>query len=427
MPTNHPINSAKIKRLLEDADIYALVDILRDPAEPDLRAQAAAALGELHEVDATESLVRSHLEDPDNQVKSSARQALEQLLGSQVQVVIDSYRSGPPYPDAWLIEPGEEDEDEDEEEDFSPKISRLLDDRDLNALVTLLRNASRPDLRAEAAAALGELHNADATESLVRSHLEDPDETVQSAAFEALEELVGSQINMVIGSYRSGPAYPDPWLIEPGEDEEEDDEEEENDEVEVGEGYPEDGDLNLDGLMRVALHEPDLAMRQKAIRLLATSRDVRATDALAYLALRDKHKSVQSAARAALKERYGDQAEEILSNYQESFNPSPDEDEDEISEEELEEDEEFEEDEELSVEKEAGPSQEQEEEEEEAQHHGFDRIPRPADSEYPKVADRPYDNGGVIDEARFPWQTVLAVGLLIIVIIVAVLLLTGQL
>ena len=53
--------------------------------------------------------------------------------------------------------------------EYSPAIRSMLADRDLNALVAALRSPSDAGLRAQAARALGELGDIDATESLIRA------------------------------------------------------------------------------------------------------------------------------------------------------------------------------------------------------------------------------------------------------------------
>ena len=311
---------------------------------------------------------------------------------------------------------------------YNPKIRRLLEDRDLNGLVSVLRDPTDPDLRLQAAQALGELEDLDATESLVRSTIEDPDAAVQAAARQALDQLLGNRVDLVIRSYRSGPAEEDPWLVEPVS-EETGLEDEENDA----------GSIDLEGLLRVATHESNPGLRLKAIRLLALSSDMRATDMLAYLVLRGDSKELRETARLALEERFGDKAASLLQGYREieraASGDEDGEDLDEYDEDETEEDDiEDEEDLDQDFAEEVGDAEDKvlagdrvlaggkvfmdgEEEDEET---GDPRL-----SDFPRVTTS-YDRSRsqVIQEEGVPWMAILLV-VLIIAIVVIVLLLTG--
>jgi HEAT repeat protein len=186
--------------------------------------------------------------------------------------------------------------------DYSPAIRSMLRDRDLNALVTALRSPSDAGLRTQAARALGELGDIDATESLIRSVLEDPDSFVQAAARQSLQELHGNRSDLIIASYRGGKPELAEWLVEPDEEDPDLFNREDNHLSEV----------DIDGLLMVVSQESNPAIREKAIRALEHIHDTRSTDMLAFLALHGDNSSIRSAAMEVLQAHFGDQAAEIL-------------------------------------------------------------------------------------------------------------------
>ncbi len=186
--------------------------------------------------------------------------------------------------------------------EYSPAIRSMLKDRDLNALVAALRSPSDVALRAQAARALGEMGDVDATESLIRALKEDPDTAVQAAARQALTELHGSHSEMIIASYRGGPPEVDEWLVEP--------EDEDFDLLPRGDGPLTEADI--DGLLMVVSQESNPVIREKAIRALTHIQDTRSTDMLAFLALHGDEDAVRRAAREVLEAHFGDQAAEII-------------------------------------------------------------------------------------------------------------------
>jgi len=335
------MTSRQIQWLIEDHDLQGLVRFLRHPFDPILRAEAAQALGELDDLEAVEPLIRSSLEDPDLAVQKAARSALDELIGSEAKQAIASYRSGPPEMDPWLL-------DNLAEPTFitplqpNHTIRRLQSRRDLDGLVGWLRDPADPKVRQEAALALGEMGNLDATEWLIRAHIEDPNEEVRKTARQALDSLVGSQADLAISAYRSGPAETVPWLLaqaalaeEPSENEEEweelsgedlmdyldeaaagDEGEDEQDEdlADVPEGDPGD-DESLHGLITVLQTSRDPALRQRAFQHLLRSHNIHAIWYLAQTALNSDDPEMRAAAQAALDERFGDQAGGILQGY----------------------------------------------------------------------------------------------------------------
>jgi HEAT repeat protein len=338
--------SQKIKNLMEDKDLDGLVKILRNPADPGLRSEAAAALASLEDMEAVEPLIRATLQDPDASVQNAARTSLEALVGSQASLAISAYRSGPPDPDPWLMErfgspdrPGNGPDKTPESPDF--KLRYMKFQRDMYGLVSLLRSPADPVLRIRSAQALGELGDLEATEFLARSYLQDPDLEVREAARLALHDLVGSQADFAISSYRNGPQDSDAWLQDVSLSVGEDGEFEDETEWEEVEGVEEPSDLaetdpeqplglpaanpaqsrwdeeNLPGLIAVLTHESDPAMRMRAIRALKRSSDMRAIAALAQTSLWGDDESVRQAARQALEDRFGDDSADIIESYRE--------------------------------------------------------------------------------------------------------------
>jgi len=225
------------------------------------------------------------------------------------------------------------------------KIKFLLEYHDVNGLVNLLRDPQDPDLRGQAAEALGELDDMQAAEPLIRSILQDPDPAVQKTARASLENLIGSQASLAISAYRSGLDKSDPWLMETSSSDAGDaelDEEMEWEETEEDDESDEDADdldedgleslqdipasdsaqtrwdeENLHGLILVLSHESDPAMRLRAIRALKNSSNMAAIAALAQTSLWGDDTSVRQAAYAALKERFGDDADSVIESYRE--------------------------------------------------------------------------------------------------------------
>ncbi len=295
--------------------------------------------------------------------------------------------------------------------DYSPTVRAMLADRDLNALVAVLRSPADAGLRAQAARALGELGDVDATESLIRALSEDPDPAIQAAARLALTEMHGGNSELVIDSYRGGPPEMDEWLVEP--------EEEDIDVPSRGSGPVTEADI--DGLLMIVSQESNPVIREKAIRALAHIQDTRSTDMLAFLALHGDEDSVRSAAREVLEAHFGEQAEEIIQAANtdeedewadEEEGDLPDEDENESSEDEVDDEHDEELDEEL--------------EEDESESTGAWGLASPTSrpSDFPQGPSMASQDRGspVVQEVGVPWRILIIVGLAIL-ILAAVLLL----
>ena len=276
-----------------------------------------------------------------------------------------------------------------------PKIRRLLAERDLAGLTAILRQPDNPELRARAAWGLGELRDVEATESLARAVLEDPDPAVQTAARQALKDLLGTNAELTITAYR-GSTPPDGWLSGPH-----------GGEAQVEDLPQELGEADLTGLIMIVRHESNLPLRLKAIRILASSSDMRATETLAELTLKGDDPSLRGAAKQALEDRYGEDAEPIINSYRASAGET---DEDDFLEEEDE------------SEEEQGDEEDWDDEEEETDVSELfqpDPKNRPA-SPYQTVLDK-QPTYPVLEEMGIPWRTIFWI-LLIVVILVGIIL-----
>lgn len=288
-----------------------------------------------------------------------------------------------------------------------PKIKRLLADRDRSGLVTALRQPANADLRGQAAWALGELHDIEATESLVRAALEDPTPAVQAGARRALKVLLGSNAELTIASYRGALPPLDPWLSEP--------------EAAVGlvsiplpEDMPEElGEADLTGMIMIVRHESNIPLRLKAIQMLARSSDLRATETLADLALWGDAARLRATAKQALEDRYGEDAESILESYRSAAgetgedDPLEDEDDaddktsaDDLDEESEEDEDDWDEDTEDELSEDI--EDEESDESDESQFSAKNRPPSPYETTRAKQSTHP-----VVEEMGTPWQTIL--------------------
>jgi len=180
-----------------------------------------------------------------------------------------------------------------------------MEENDLAGLLALLRQPALPDLRGEAAMALGELGNFEATELLVRATREDPEAQVRAAAQRALTTMFGSEAGSVSASY-TGTAAPDPWLLEPNASDSEN---------MAAEPELNLSDIDLEGFVRVARYESSERLRLQAVHVLGRSPSPAATDVLAELALWGDSGKIRQAAHQALENIYGDASAEILENY----------------------------------------------------------------------------------------------------------------
>jgi hypothetical protein len=260
-------NNPSIEFLKSDNDLDGLVKALRSPRSSTLRAEAAQALGEMGDVKAVESLVRSTLEDPDSAVQAASSAALTQLLGSNAELAIASYRSGPPDPDPWIkpmlagdLLEGTWDTPNDggqsaatgQEDAWGASSDEVLDGKttwnqeDMDGLMALLRSNTPDELRLRAIQAMKSIPDARVVDALASVTLWGEGEAVRRSAKEALEDLVGDNLEEVLQGYQQAGYVEDDdegsqYLYlenEAGTGEEEEEETLEEDEPEPEPAYP---------------------------------------------------------------------------------------------------------------------------------------------------------------------------------------------
>ncbi len=209
---NQPDYSPAIRSRLDDRDLNALVAALRSPADAGLRAQAARALGEMGDIDGTESLIRSLLEDPDTAVQAAARQALTQMHGSRSELIIASYRNGPPEIDEWLVAP--------EDEDFPPAArgDGSLTDADIDGLLLVVSQESNPVIREKAIRALEHISDTRSTDMLVYLFLHSAESSTRSAARDVLQAHFGDKAAEIIQAANTNPEDDEEWSDEEDDD-----------------------------------------------------------------------------------------------------------------------------------------------------------------------------------------------------------------
>jgi hypothetical protein len=212
-----------IKELRKDKDLEQLIAALHYPADAQVRAQAASALGELNDSQAVESLIRATQLDPSVDVQAAARMALEEMFGNRAPGIIAAYPIDQDEQPWIAAAPDDQDEDDDEtveedEEDSldDEEMSEAQGDDsgedtggwtvdDLGPLVTILRSERDPFLRLRAAKALGRLgsHNMHAVEALAFTALWGESPSVRAAALQALVKIYGDAgAEQVINTFR---------------------------------------------------------------------------------------------------------------------------------------------------------------------------------------------------------------------------------
>lgn len=202
------------------------------------------------------------------------------------------------------------------------KIEDLYNDQDIKGLARELRRKEQPELRARAARALGQLGELGASDVLAGAALYDPDLEVQKAAKMALQELLGSQADMILRMAAADDAPDEPWLIS----------ENESAAGQFQDAYFADGEGEVDssvylqaeptarvdpdtihGLATLAGHgSTRKELRLKAIQSLADISDMNAIRVLGQLVLFAEEEEIRSAAESALKGILGDNLEEYL-------------------------------------------------------------------------------------------------------------------
>jgi HEAT repeat protein len=203
MRSHHPPKK-DIVLLARNGDLEKLVWALRDPDDAERRFASATALSNLGRFEATESLVRSSLEDPQEDVRQAAHAGLVQLLGvNPARDALNSYQAAEAPEDPWL-----------RQEDFNNETrGRLVEDRqsrsewapsDISGLSHILVYGKDPALRSKAINALSQIDDMQAIEVLVFAAQGSDEQFIRQAARKALEERYGEDIDSIIKNYLQG-------------------------------------------------------------------------------------------------------------------------------------------------------------------------------------------------------------------------------
>jgi hypothetical protein len=267
-----------VKELRKDKDIAQLIVALRYPADAQVRAEVAIALGELNDSQAVESLIRSYQLDPSVEVQTAARQALEEMFGNRAASIIQAYPIDPDE-EPWIApsqnyledetdEKGEEDEGENldgEDLDETPgdeAVDDAIDETDgwtmddLGPLITILRGERDPRMRLRAAKALGSLgsNNMHAVEALAVTSLWGESPSVRAAALQALVKIYGdARAEQVINTFRD---------MQTGQGQVETDQEEGDEE---SQGEPEENDTTGWNIQPQAIPQPLLYSQSEPV------------------------------------------------------------------------------------------------------------------------------------------------------------------
>ena len=275
----------RIRRLVDDRDAQGLVQALRYPQDPEIRAQAAQGLGKLGKVKTVESLIRSFLQDPDPDARQAALDALHQIIGGEADLAISVYTlpediwidektAAPEQKETQEVEavaepgPAGEDEDdaddqdddwdeddleEDEEQDQEGgEGENIWTEDDIQALLSVIRVDYNRKKRLKAIRALSQIPNTRAIDALASIALWSEEKWLREAAREALAGIYGDSLDEVLQSYRD--SSQEELADEAEDDTEEDDEEgaedddyDDEDEDEDDDEEDEDGDEEEDG------------------------------------------------------------------------------------------------------------------------------------------------------------------------------------
>ncbi len=191
----------RIQAMQEYGNLDGLLQILRQPGEPILRARAARALGRMGELEAAEALTGAAINDPDPDVRQAARLALHDLLGDQAELALSVAQSGGEREENWLIRP-EDDQLEDPAFSSGSPGEGLVDYQTLRGLILIARGDPNCELRMKAVASLGRVSDLNAIRALAELALWDEDEGVREAAEDALRGRFGERLPGVLEGYR---------------------------------------------------------------------------------------------------------------------------------------------------------------------------------------------------------------------------------
>ncbi len=191
----------RIQAMQKYGNMEGLLQILRQPDEPDMRARAARAIGQMGELQAAEALIGAALRDPDPDVRQAARLALHDLLGDQAELALRVAQAGGEHEQDWLI-PAEEDQPPDPAFAGGSPGEGLVDYQTLRGLILIARGDPSRELRLKAVASLGGVSDLTAIRALAELALWDEDDGVRAAAVSALRNRFGDRLPEVLEGYR---------------------------------------------------------------------------------------------------------------------------------------------------------------------------------------------------------------------------------
>ncbi len=200
----------KIQDMRDYGNLDGLLQILRQDRDPELRARAARALGELGELEAADSLIGAAINDPDPAVRQAARLGLHDLLGNQADLVLRMAESSGERDANWLNpdnKPAFDQPEGEESLDESRAVvevapDTLADYETLRGLIMIARGDQNRELRLRATRSLGQFADMNAVRALAESALWDDDEGIRQAAEQALRERFGDQLPEFLEGYR---------------------------------------------------------------------------------------------------------------------------------------------------------------------------------------------------------------------------------
>jgi hypothetical protein len=208
-----PQKNPTLERMLDYGNLPGLVQSLRHPSDPHLRAQAAETLARTNDLSVSEWLVKSYFHDPDPGVRAASLRALQDLLGAQSELAIQAERQSGPDEAAWLLPPRpgarasetvdpDPEPEEDEPADL-PDWGLSVSERDtVRGLIGILHGNSSREVRLQAVRVLATYADLTATRALAHLALSDHDPQVKAEAMRVLEETFQSGLDDILTNLR---------------------------------------------------------------------------------------------------------------------------------------------------------------------------------------------------------------------------------
>lgn len=186
-----------IQQLIEAGDWETLAGMLRNTRKSvDLRKQAALALAEVQVPEGGEALLEAIFQDPSQEVRDAAFEALKNLVGPDTsRLAMESYGEEP----APLGESSEEEASDEEDEDLGDV---RWEASDVVGLSNIISAENDPQRRMKAVRAMGTIAHMDAVNYLVYVALWEEDDAVRKAAYDTLRERYGDDLDRFLAEER---------------------------------------------------------------------------------------------------------------------------------------------------------------------------------------------------------------------------------